>query len=86
MSVPPSQPPNHDTSTTRSRSGAVIMIATATDTTMRMFVPTVGGMLLGLWLDSRYETSPWLLIGGIVIGVSLAYLLVARQFKSLRKK
>jgi len=26
-------------------------------------------MLIGYWLDERYETSPWLLLTGIFVGI-----------------
>lgn len=28
----------------------------------------VGGLLLGGWLDKRWGTSPWLTLGGLLIG------------------
>jgi F0F1-type ATP synthase assembly protein I len=31
------------------------------------------GTMLGLWLDRKLHTTPWLAIGGIVLGTFLAF-------------
>lgn len=31
------------------------------------------GLLLGLWLDEKFETSPWWMIGGIVLGAAAGF-------------
>lgn len=51
------------------------------DTTWRMFVPSVGMTLLGVWLDSQWQTKPWLMIGGIVLGFAVAIALVRVQLR-----
>ena len=61
------------------------ILATIGDTTWRMFVPTVGFTLLGVWGDSLLSTKPWLMFAGIVVGVIFAVLLVRRQIQSLKK-
>ncbi|MBB5174078.1 AtpZ/AtpI family protein [Texcoconibacillus texcoconensis] len=30
----------------------------------------VGGVLLGYWLDARFDTDPWLLLIGFFVGLS----------------
>ncbi len=32
----------------------------------------VGGLLLGLWLDGKFGTRPWLTLVGIIAGLVLA--------------
>ncbi len=49
------------------------------DTTWRLFVPSVGLMLIGIWLDQILGTKPWLMIVGLVLGVVVAILLVKQQ-------
>ncbi len=44
-----------------------------------MFVPTVGLLLVGHYLDIRYHTKPWLMLVGVGIGALVAALLVKRQ-------
>lgn len=59
-------------------------VATIADTTWRMFVPSVGFTLLGVWADAEWNTKPWLMAVGIVIGAVSAYLLVSRQIARLK--
>ena len=63
-----------------------VILGTIGDTTWRMFVPSVGGTLLGVWLDSVFGTKPWLMAGGIVLGLVFAFVLVQRQVTTIRKK
>lgn len=49
------------------------------DTTWRMFVPSVGFTLLGVWLDGVFGMKPWLMIFGIVVGFLFAGILVKLQ-------
>ena len=62
-----------------------VILGTLADTTWRMFVPSVGFTLLGVWLDSLWDTKPWAMTVGIVVGVLGAYLLVAKQIKTIRR-
>ena len=68
-----------------SRGSALYLIATMADTTWRMFVPTVGLLLIGNWLDGKYHTKPWLLLIGAMIGAGIATYLVKRQLQRGRK-
>ncbi|MFU8812254.1 MAG: AtpZ/AtpI family protein [Balneolaceae bacterium] len=40
-------------------------------------VPVLGGY----WLDQRFETSPWLFVAGLVLGLILTALVLARLAK-----
>lgn len=62
-----------------------MVLQTIGDTTWRMFVPSVGFTLLGVWLDNIWGTKPWLMAAGVIIGFAGAYLLVAKQFKRVKK-
>ena len=55
------------------------VMATMADTTWRMFTPSVGLTLAGVWLDAQFGTKPWLMFGGIVLGFVGAFVLVKRQ-------
>jgi hypothetical protein len=46
----------------------------------------VGGVLLGHWLDGRMDTSPWLLLAGLVMGITLSSLAVVRQLNQAMAK
>ena len=78
--------PKSDTRSGTENSGDMLPLAfvlTIADTTWRMFVPSVGFTLLGVWADAEWNTKPWLMAVGIVIGAASAYLLVSRQIARL---
>lgn len=60
-------------------SDILFTFATIGDTTWRLFVPSVGLMLVGIWLDQVLGTKPWLMIAGLVLGSVIAILLVKKQ-------
>ena len=74
---PTSEPPRVPPAT------AFLLFATIGDTTWRLFVPSVGGTILGLLADRAWNTKPWLTITGITIGSILAILLVRLQLKKI---
>lgn len=61
-----------------SSAGSMILLDMA-DTTWRMFVPTIGLLMLGRWLDTRYGFKPWLMLAGVALGALIAALLIRRQ-------
>lgn len=74
-----------DTPTPPDRSTVVLLLATAADTTWRMFIPIIGLTVLGLMIDKQLHTTPWLLIVGIMFGTALATALVHRQMKDIKQ-
>lgn len=70
-------------SDTPSKSTVILLFMIAADTTWRMFVPIIGGTVLGVWADNTIVSKPLGTIVGIVIGVVAATLLVRQQ---MRKK
>lgn len=63
-----------------------VLLGTIADTTWRMFVPSVGFTLLGVWLDGQLNAKPWLMFTGIVLGASGAWLLVRKQMADIRSR
>ena len=63
-----------------------MVLATIGDTTWRMFVPSVGLTLLGVWADSQFETKPWLMIVGIALGFTGSFLLVKKQISGIKSR
>lgn len=61
-----------------------VILGTLADTTWRMFVPSVGFTLLGVWLDGMWGTKPWLMTAGIAMGIAGASALVMQQLKRVR--
>ncbi|MET0979801.1 MAG: AtpZ/AtpI family protein [Candidatus Saccharimonadales bacterium] len=66
-------------------STVILLLTTIGDTTWRMFVPTIGLTVLGLLADKWLQTTPWVMILGIVAGAYLAYVLVKRQIKRVKE-
>ncbi len=80
-----SSPKNSDDKPTPPDSRAVILLlGSVADTTWRMFVPSIGFTLLGVWLDKQFGLTPWLMFGGIVLGFISAFLLVKQQIDKLK--
>jgi F0F1-type ATP synthase assembly protein I len=57
------------------------MLLDMADTTWRMFVPTIGLLLVGRHFDIQLQTKPWLMLGGVVLGAAIAAMLIRNQFK-----
>lgn len=67
------------------KKSTVLLLLTIADTTWRLFIPIIGLMLGGLWLDVQSGTKPWLMVVGIVLGTSIAVWLVWAQIKKVKK-
>ena len=77
-------PKNSDDKPTPPDSRAVILLlSSVADTTWRMFVPSIGLTMLGVWLDSIFNLKPLLMFTGIVLGFVFAFLLVKLQIDRL---
>jgi len=63
------------------KSTVVLLFTIAADTTWRMFVPVIGGTLVGIQLDHMFGVKPLLTAAGIFAGVGVAALLVRQQLK-----
>lgn len=58
-----------------------VVVGTISDTTWRMFAPTLLGIIGGYYLDEYFGTSPWILLAGVIFGAVAAGLLVWRQIR-----
>ena len=67
-----------------SKEMVILVFSTVGDTTWRLFIPTIGGTLLGLWADKSWDTTPWLTIAGIILGSVIAIALVRAQLKKVK--
>lgn len=54
--------------------------------TWRMCVPMLGLFFVGLWLDSLFNSKPWLMFSGLAVGAAAAVILVRQQIKKANKK
>lgn len=69
----PSEKPNKST--------VILLFTIAADTTWRMFIPIIGGTIVGVWADNALQSKPIVTIIAIVVGVVIATLLVRQQLK-----
>ncbi len=69
----------------RSEGATISLIIEMADTTWRMFVPTVGFLLIGRHFDVRYHMKPWLMLGGAAFGALIAAQLIRKQLQKGRK-
>ena len=68
-------------------SGAMMILArTMIGAMWRMFLPTIGLTLLGLWLDSVSGMKMRWLLAGIISGAIISVILVALQIAKIKQQ
>ena len=68
-------------------SGAMMILArTMIGTMWRMFLPTIGLTLLGLWLDNVSGMKMRWLLAGIISGAIISVILVALQISKIKQQ
>ena len=67
------------------KSTVVLLLSTIGDTTWRMFVPIIVGLLVGAKVDSLWQIQPWATAAGLLIGVAVTTLLIRLQFRNIDK-
>ncbi len=79
-----SKQPNESSTTDKKSSSrtAFVLIGDIADTTWRMFVPTITGIVGGNFADEQLGTKPWLFVGGTIAGCIVAGLLVRKQLQN----
>ena len=68
-------------------SGAMMILArTMIGTMWRMFLPTIGLTLLGLWLDNVSGVKMRWLLAGIISGAIISVILVVLQIAKIKQQ
>ena len=67
------------------KSTVLLLLGDIGGTTWRLFIPTIGMTIAGVYLDNQIDTKPWLTIVGIVLGTILAAMLVRNQLQKVNK-
>lgn len=67
------------------QSPVMLIFVTALDTTWRAFVPTIGGVFLGIGLDHLLNIAPIATIVCLIGGTALSAVLIAKQLRDVRK-
>lgn len=68
------------------KSPVILLLGDLGDTTWRMFIPTVGLAFAGFYLDEIWDTKPWLMLTGAVLGAVLAGLLIRKQLRKVNQR
>jgi len=63
----------------------MLIFITALDTTWRAFLPTLGGVFLGIGIDHLFNIAPIATIVCLFLGVLTSALLIAKQLRDIRK-
>ena len=63
----------------------MLIFVTALDTTWRAFIPTLGGVFLGIGIDHLFTMAPVGTITCLILGVVTSALLIAKQLRDVRK-
>ena len=63
----------------------MILLGTIADTTWRMFVPVIGGALIGYMIDRAISSRPVGVITGMMFGIVIAVLLVVQQYRRIKQ-
>jgi hypothetical protein len=71
--------------TTKPQSPITLIFVTALDTTWRAFLPTIGGVFLGIGIDHLLNIAPIGTIICLVLGTITSALLIAKQLRDVRK-
>jgi Uncharacterized protein conserved in bacteria len=82
------RPQSNPGRTTKEQSGTsalMLVFMTALDTTWRAFIPTLGGVFLGIGIDHLLNIAPVGTIVCLVLGTITSALLIAKQLRDVRK-
>ena len=82
------QPPESDPvpPSKSDQSAVAVLLRDMADTTWRMFVPIVGLLLVGRYLDVKWHTKPFLMLAGAAVGAVIAAVLIKAQLKQSSNK
>lgn len=78
---PDSKPPTPDDGVANTKAPKLRVGREIADTTWRMTVPVVIFTFIGIFLDLRLDTTPWVTFLGVIIGFYFAIILVKQQIK-----
>ena len=85
MNMADTQTRDADTPSAPLSSTLWLLLGTVADTTWRLFIPTIGGTIVGIWIDRTFDTKPWATIVGVITGTFVAFGLVYWQLRKVQK-
>jgi len=60
------------------------LVSLASELGFIIALPLLAFALLGKWLDSRFGSSPWLTLAGILFAIVITTVWLTRRFKELK--
>ena len=81
----PQTKPGRTTKPQSGMSAPMLIFLTALDTTWRAFLPTLGGVFLGIGIDHWLNIAPVATIACLALGVITSGVLIALQLRDVRK-
>ena len=66
-------------------SASMLIFMTGLDTTWRAFVPTLGGVFIGIGLDNLFGVAPVATFICLIAGTALSILLIVKQLRDVRR-
>lgn len=82
----PQPKPGRTTKPQKSLSAPMLIFVTALDTTWRAFLPTLGGVFLGIGIDHLFNIAPAATIGCLLLGTAASAFLITKQLRDIRKQ
>lgn len=81
----PQSNPGRTTKPQKSLPAPMLIFVTALDTTWRAFLPTLGGVFLGIGIDHWLNIAPFATIACLVLGTVASAFLITKQLRDVRK-
>ena len=82
----PQPKPGRTTKPQSKVSAPMLIFITALDTTWRAFLPTLGGVFLGIGIDHWLNIAPIATIGCLLLGTVTSAYLITKQLRDVRKQ
>lgn len=80
----PQTNPGRTTKKQSQLSAPMLIFVTALDTTWRAFLPTIGGVFLGIGLDHLWGIAPFATIICLLLGTVTSAVLIVKQLRDVR--
>lgn len=68
------------------KSTVILLLGDIGDTTWRMFIPTIGCAMVGVYFDRQWNSAPWCMLVGAVLGAAVAGYLIKQQLQRINQR
>ena len=84
--ISPALNPNTETERSKDRPSPFFEAAQVSSVGVEMAVATLVGWGFGYWLDSKFDTGPWLMLVGLLFGVAAGFKGLIRTAKQVNTR